>query len=130
MKSERILARFLLIFGLANIFVHPVLPWFLPRLFFWTPRNVPYEFMIGGIYLALGVVMIQASREPLKHKLLVDFIILGNFFHAAVMVFFGILLQPSHLYGDVIWISAQWLIPILYYPWGLKNFLRPNLADS
>ncbi|MEX2027978.1 MAG: DUF6632 domain-containing protein [Candidatus Curtissbacteria bacterium] len=124
--KEKILRQFLYWFGLGNIFVHPILPWFFHQQFFWTPRNIPYEFMIGGMYIAWGIVMVAASKEPLKHKLFIDFTILGNLFHTAVMIFFGIVEQPMHLYGDVLWISALWIIPLLYYPWGIKNFLRSN----
>lgn len=124
MKKVRILSIFLFYMGLANIFLHPILPWFLPHMFFWTPRNIPYEFMIGGIYIAWGIVMIAASKEPLKNKLFIDFTILGNLFHALVMIFFGIIEQPMHLYGDVLWISALWVVPLVYYPWGIKNFLK------
>ncbi|MEX2008345.1 MAG: DUF6632 domain-containing protein [Candidatus Spechtbacterales bacterium] len=124
MSKEQGLAKFLLVFGLGNILVHPILPWFFQQQFFWTPKNVPYEFMIGGLYIAWGIVMVVASRDPLKHKLFVDFTILGNLFHAIVMIFFGVMEQPKHLYGDVIWISALGVIPLIFYPWGVKNFLR------
>lgn len=120
------LKKYLLWFGLGNIIVHPILPWFLPHMFFWTPRNIPYEFMIGGIYIAWGIVMVVASKQPLKHKLFIDFTVLGNLFHALVMIVFGIIDQPMHLYGDVIWISLLWIIPLIFYPWGLKNFLKQN----
>lgn len=124
MAKEKILGTFFLWAGLANIFLHPVLPWFLPHHFFWTPRNIPYEFMIGGIYIAWGIVMVIASIHPKKNKLFIDFTILGNLFHTAVMVYFGIMEQPTHLYGDVLWITALWGVPLLYYPWGVKNFLK------
>lgn len=124
-NNETKLKKVLYWFGLANIFLHPVLPWFFPHHFFWTPRNIPYEFMIGGIYIALGIVMVIASKEPLKHKLFIDFSILANLFHAVVMIYFGLVDQPSHLYGDVLWISALWLVPLFYYPWKLNTFLRP-----
>lgn len=124
MHKETYLGLFLKWFGLGNIFVHPVLPWFLPHHFFWTPRNIPYEFMIGGIYIALGIVMVVASKEPMKHKLFVDFIVLMNIFHNVVMIYFGITEQPMHLFGDVLWIGALAVIPLIFYPWGLRNFLK------
>ncbi len=124
-QKERGIRYFLYTFGLGNIFVHPVLPWFFVEQFFWTPRNIPYEFMIGGIYIALGIVMILAAKNPIKHKLFVDLVILGNLAHAAVMIIFGALEQPAHLYGDVIWISAMWVLPLIFYPWPLSNLLKP-----
>ena len=85
-------------------------------LFFWTPRNVPYESMIGGIYIAFSIVMILAAKEPMKHKLFVDFAILANL-HDAVMIVFGVLKQPTHLYGDVVWIAMLLALPLIFYPW-------------
>lgn len=123
-KIMKKLSRYLFLAGWANLVLHPVLPWLLPELFFWQPRNYAYEFMIGGIYLALGIVMIIASKQPEKHKLFVDFCILMNLFHAVVMMAFAILVnQPHHLVGDVVWIGAQAVIPLFVYPWGIKNFL-------
>lgn len=123
-NKEKKLTIFLYWFGLANIFLHPVLPWFFPHHFFWTPRNIPYEFMIGGIYIALGLVMVASSNNPLKHKLFIDFSILANLFHAIVMIYFGFMDQPMHLYGDVLWISALWIIPLVYYPWKISGFMK------
>lgn len=125
-NKEKKLKLFLYWAGLANVFLHPVIPWFFPHHFFWMPRNMPYEFMIGGIYIAWGIVMVIASKEPLKHKLFIDFTILANLFHAVVMVFFGSIEQPTHLYGDVLWICALSVIPLLFYPWGIKNFLKSS----
>jgi hypothetical protein len=124
-RRLRWLSRFLLIAGLGNVLVHPVLPWFMPQLFFWTPRNTPYEFMIGGLYIALGIVMVVASRNPLEHKLFIDFVVLGNLLHASVMVYFAIADRAvAHLYGDVLWIGALALLPLAIYPWGIDRFLR------
>ncbi len=124
-QQEKWLRAYLYLFGLGNVVLHPVLPFLFQEAFFWTPRNRPYEFMIGGIYIAMGIIMILAANAPRKHKLFVDFIILGNFLHAAVMIVFGILEQPAHLYGDVLWISALWVLPLVFYPWGAGKLLRP-----
>jgi hypothetical protein len=130
MTKETLLSRFMLFGGLGNVFVHPVLPWCLPQLFFWQPRNIPYEFMIGGLYLALGIVMVIAARDPLEHKLFVDFVVLGNLFHAGVMIYFAVTRQQlAHLYGDVIWIAALGLLPLAFYPWGVAHFLRGCAAN-
>jgi hypothetical protein len=129
-QKVRWLSRFLLTAGVGNIVVHPMLPWFVPQLFFWQPRNIPYEFMIGGIYVALGISMVVASRNPLDHKLFVDFVVLANLFHVAVMIFFSFVHHAvAHLYGDVIWIGALALLPLVFYPWGVSRFLREARAD-
>jgi hypothetical protein len=118
----------LLVCGVGNVFVHPILPWFLPALFFWSPRNTPYEFMIGGIYMALGVAMIAASRRPAEHKLFVDAFVLANAFHGAVMAYFAAVQHAyAHFYGDIPWIGFLALFPLAVYPWRLQRFLR--MAD-
>lgn len=124
--KDKGLKIFLYVFWVGNVIVHPVIPFLFPPQFFWTPRNRPHEFMIGGIYIAMGIMMILAAQEPRKHKLFVDFIILGNFLHAVVMIIFGIIDQPAHLVGDVLWISVLWILPLVFYPWGLQKLMRPS----
>ncbi len=123
-QREAWLRVYLYAFGVGNIVIHPVLPFLFQEQFFWTPRNRPYEFMIGGIYIAMGIIMLLAARKPQQHKLFVDFTILGNLLHAVVMIAFGIWEQPAHLYGDVLWISAMWIIPLFFYPWGVRRIFQ------
>jgi hypothetical protein len=121
----RWLGRFLLVCGVANIAVHPIVPWLAPELFFWHPRDLAYELMIGGIYGALGIAMIVASRRPLQHKLFVDASILVNAFHAGVMAYFGVTQKAwAHFYGDIPWIAFLAVFPLAVYPWGRTSFLR------
>ena len=77
--KELWLRYYLLVFGLLNIFVvsftAPIL--FGDRLL-WHPRNVPNEMMLSVIYLAMGIVMVVAAKNPRAHKAFVDFLVLGN----------------------------------------------------
>jgi hypothetical protein len=90
--------------------------------------------MIGGIYAALGITMVVASRKPLEHKLFVDATILANAFHAAVMAYFAAAQpSPAHFYGDIPWIAFLAAFPLAIYPWGFRSFLRgidPSAASS
>jgi hypothetical protein len=121
----RVLGGFLVVCGVGNLVVHPILPWLLPALFFWTPRNAAYELMIGGIYMALGVAMIVAGRRPTEHKLFIDAFVLANAFHGATMAYFAAAQHAyAHFYGDIPWIGLLALFPLAVYPWPLKSFLR------
>ena len=117
------LRYYFLIFGFLNIFVVSfTVPIFFGDQLLWQPRNVPDEMMLSVIYLAMGVVMVAAAKKPLAHKAFVDFLILGNCFHALVMLVYSE--HVLHIVFDVASIGAMGLVPILIYPWGLQSFLR------
>jgi hypothetical protein len=121
-----LLGRFLVVCGVGNLVVHPILPWLLPALFFRTPRNTAYEFMIGGIYMAFGVAMIIAARRPAEHKLFIDAFVLANAFHVTTMTYFAAVQGAyAHFYGDILWFGLLALFPLAVYPWPLERFLRP-----
>ncbi len=94
----------------------------------WNPRNVPDETMISAIYFAMGVVMICAARAPQAHKSLVDFVILANLLHAAVMLVYAE--RPLHIAVDVSSIGILGAVPLFIYPWGLRSFLRYPIGLS
>lgn len=70
--------------------------------------------MVGSLYFALGIVMLLASKAPMKHKAFVDFII--------IMVVYAQTLW--HIVLDAGFVGAMGLIPLVLYPWGMKTFLR------
>ncbi len=77
--------------------------------------------MISSLYFSMGFIMLVTARQPERHKAFVDFIILGNTLHALVM---AILAQtPFQFLLDVIPIGAMGLRPVLFYPWGVRQFL-------
>ncbi len=122
-KNSRRLKNYLYIFGLLNIFV---ISFAVPLLFgdwlMWQPRNIPVEMMMSVIYLAMGIVMVRIAKEPLPHKAFIDFLVLANLAHALVML----------IYAQTIWqaifdagaIALMGALPLLFYPWGLRQFLR------
>ena len=119
--KERFLKYYLYIFGFASALVTTTIPVIFGDIFLWRPRNIPTEIMMASIYLAMGIIMILVARNPIKHKSFIDFVILANTMHACVMVFF--VQNPAHLILDVVPIGLMALIPLLMYPWGLRNFL-------
>ena len=109
-------------FGVANILTSFAIPIFFGDLLLWTPRNLPTELMVGSLYLAMGIIMLLAARDPLRQQAFVDFVILANLFHAIVMLFYAE--KPVHILLDVVFIGSMALIPLLLYPWGIKRLLR------
>ncbi|HSG45490.1 MAG TPA: hypothetical protein VLA72_20275 [Anaerolineales bacterium] len=77
--------------------------------------------MMSSLYLAMGVVMVFAARSPVKHKAFVDFLILANVLHALVMLFTAQSMWQVIL--DVIPIGLMGILPLVFYPWGMKKFL-------
>jgi hypothetical protein len=120
-----ILKWYFLIFGLLNIFVISfTAPLLFGDLLLWQPRNIPVEMMINVLYFSLGIVMIFASKNPGSHKLLIDFIILSNVLHALIMLFY-----VNNIYQiifDVVTIGLMGLLPLLFYQWDFKSFLKDS----
>lgn len=49
--------------------------------------SIVYERMLSAIYIPLGICAILAAFNPIRHKLLIIFIIISSFSHASVMTF-------------------------------------------
>ncbi len=125
MEKGKLLKIYLYSFGLINIiFVTFVVPLVFGDQLLWLPRNTPDEAMISGLYFTMGVMMILAAKNPLEHKSLVDFIILANVIHGAIMFYFAE--NFLHVIIDVSSMLLMGLLPLVFYPWGLKNLFRYN----
>ena len=122
MSRTQYLSFCLRLFGIANILTAFTIPIFFGDILLWKPRNLPTELMVGSLYFAMGIVMLVAARAPLEHRAFLEFAILGNIFHAVVMVVFAE--NPAQLIVDVGFIGLMGLILLALYPWEIKNFLR------
>ena len=80
-----------------------------------------YERMIVAIYMALGICLIGAARDPVRHAILIDFTILSSILHGLAMSYDSFV-QPgemTHMVGDVpllfataaifAWLHPRWL---------------------
>ena len=117
----KMLKTYLFVFGFLNIFVISTVPVIFGDVFLWQPRNLPTEIMMASLYFSMGVVMVFAARNPENNKAFVDFLIIGNTLHALVMLvtaqnFLQIVL-------DVLPIGLMGILPLFFYPWGIRNFL-------
>ena len=85
----------------------------------WQPGHSHYLQMILGVYATLGVFLLIASRDPLKHLSLIWFTVWSSVAHAGIMAAQA-LAHPEHaghLWGDV---------PALFIVAGVLAFLTPR----
>ena len=89
----------------ALIFIFGVAPlmqlW--PSGWRWQPNQSEYEQMILGIYATLGVFLLLAVRNPLRHLSLIWFTVWSSLVHAGIMTWQAISnsIEHGHLMGDV-----------------------------
>lgn len=82
----RLLRVALILVGLIFIFgVYPLMMSFWPSGWRWNPNQPQYEQMILGVYATLGVFLLIASRNPLRHLSLIWFTVFSSVVHAGIM---------------------------------------------
>jgi len=100
----RYLRVVLVLVGLIFVFgVYPLMMTFWPAGWRWQPNQPHYEQMILGVYATLGVFLLLASRDPLKHRSLIWFTVWSSVVHAGIMTVQAINApaEHGHLYGDI-----------------------------
>jgi hypothetical protein len=119
---RRLLAPALRVSAVAFVFLPALGFLLLPAGFRWAPHHPPYERMIVALYVALGICLWRAARDPVRHVLLVDFLILSSVLHGGVMLYdsFAQHGEHSHLWGDV---------PLLFGVAALFAWLRPRAGE-
>lgn len=108
----------LIVFGIFLFLLYPLMHvW--PSGWRWEPTQYKYEQMIIGIYATLGVFLLIASKNPLKHLSLIWFAIWSNVVHATIMLIQAFVdpLEHGHLFGD---------IPALYLMAAILAYLMPR----
>lgn len=66
----------------------------------WHTGHSDYPMMIVGIYTTLGVFLIFAARDPLKHLSLIWFMVRSSVVHAGIMTVQAISpVNPGHFMG-------------------------------
>lgn len=81
-----------------------------------------YLEMIIGIYATLGIFLILAARDPLKHLSLIWFTVWSSLVHGGIMAVqsFDGTHNMGHLYGDVL---------VLFVAAAVLAFLTPRKAS-
>lgn len=114
----------LILVGLIFIFgVYPLMMTLWPSGWRWSPNQAQYEQMILGVYATLGVFLLIASLNPLRHLSLIWFTVFSSVVHAAIMTVQAVSMpsEHGHLLGDV---------PALFLVAALLAFLTPRGADA
>jgi ABC-type transport system involved in cytochrome c biogenesis permease subunit len=114
----------LILVGLIFIFgVYPLMMALWPSGWRWSPNQAQYEQMILGVYATLGVFLLIASRNPLRHLSLIWFTVFSSIVHAGIMTVQALRMpsEHDHLFGDV---------PALFIVAALLAFLTPRSADA
>lgn len=85
------------IFGLYSMMHH------FPDAWTWEPRQKEYEQMFLGVYATLGVFLIIATKNPLKHRSLINFTIWSSLVHATIMLVQALddKTEQANLMGDI-----------------------------
>jgi len=94
----------LVVVGLIFIVgVYPLMMSLWPSGWRWQPNQPEYEQMILGVYATLGVFLLIASRNPLRHLSLIWFTAWSSLVHAGIMAIQAINnpAEHGHLMGDV-----------------------------
>ncbi len=101
LRSLRIV---LVLVGLIFVFgVYPLMMGLWPSGWRWQPNQPEYEQMILGVYATLGIFLLLAARDPLRHLSLIWFTVYSSLVHAGIMTVQAIRTpqEHGHLFGDV-----------------------------
>jgi hypothetical protein len=94
----------LILVGLIFIVgVYPLMMSLWPSGWRWSPNQPQYEQMILGVYATLGVFLLIASRNPLRHLSLIWFTVFSSLVHAGIMAAQALRMpsEHGHLLGDI-----------------------------
>ena len=93
----------LIVFGLIFTFAIYPLAILWPSGWTWGQGHSHYQMMIIGVYATLGVFLLIASRDPLRHTSLIWFTVWSSLVHAVIMAAqsFSDSAERGHLVGDV-----------------------------
>ena len=84
-------------FGLTGLMI------LAPAWWAWQPRQHQYEEMILGFYAVLGLFLLRAAGNPLRHRSLIWFTVWSSTVHAAIVAIhaFREPAELAHLVGEV-----------------------------
>ena len=103
MNNLSILSNTLRIFGLAFIFIIPIMKLDLFGGWAWSPAQWEYELMIQGIYMTLGIMMIISAKNPVKNSMFIWFVVWSSVVHAVIMAYQAAIAadEMGHFIGDI-----------------------------
>lgn len=123
MTRLRALKISMVFFGLFYLIAPTAYFLFAPDAFRWAPFSQPYENLIVAIYIALGICLIMASRNPLPQIAIIDFTILSSIFAGVSMTYNSLIKagERIHLFIEAPLFYVIAVIFILLYPRRAKS---------
>ena len=103
MNNLSMLSNTLRIFGLAFIFIIPIMKLDLFGGWAWSPAQWEYELMIQCIYMTLGIMMIISAKNPLKNSMFIWFVVWSSVVHGVIMAYQAAIAadEMGHFIGDI-----------------------------
>ena len=103
MNNLSILSNTLRVFGLAFIFIIPIMKLDLFGGWAWSPAQWEYELMIQGIYMTLGIMMIILAKNPVRNSMFIWFVVWSSVVHAVIMAYQAAIAadEMGHFIGDI-----------------------------
>ena len=103
MNNLSILKNTLRVFGVAFIFIAPMMKLDPLGGWAWSPGQWEYEMMIQGVYMTLGIMMIIAAKDPVRHSMFVWFVVWSSLVHGGIMAYQAAIdaQEMGHFLGDV-----------------------------
>lgn len=91
---------------------------FLEWFFYWHPRNLSYELMIGAMLVAWGAFLWFAARDPGAHRFFLRFSVVFLGLHALVMAYTAAVVDGEfhHVLTDVAFLAFVAGVILLLYP--------------
>jgi hypothetical protein len=122
---EKLLRIALAAFGATFLLLYPLaIVW--PSGWAWhagAPYESQYFMMIVGVYVTLGVFLMNAARNPQAHTSLIWFTVWSSVVHALVMAAQSLQMEEhmGHLLGDVpALLIAAAILAVLVWPTSTK----------
>jgi hypothetical protein len=115
----KLLRIVLLVSGILCLGIWPLmLVW--PAGWSWHPHGSHSEHMIVVIYAVLGIFLLRAVRDPLRHRSLIWFTVWSSIAHGGLMAWQSLSdpMEHGHMLGDVPALLVGALVAGLLMPWG------------
>lgn len=91
----------------------------LARIFRWNMHHAefPPSAMLGAIYVVWGTFIWHSARNPLAHRLFIDFTVAGNAAHGAIMAYMAVSMPGmlEHLFTDTMLLIVG--VPLMLALW-------------
>ena len=116
----------LVVFGSIMAFRFYPLTLIWPSGWIWHPGQSDYLMMIMGIYATLGVFLLFAARDPVKHLSLIWFTVWSSLVHGGIMAIQSLsnTNHAGHLLGDVPALLIVAMVFALLTPRGDKSIVE------